>query len=123
MTEMVATLRVPLRQRVGCAEILSGSWTHLSALELAARPVYLERDGQVALGEIFELKGAPSGRIRFVGNLELADGFGAGLSEGEVVVEGNLGSGQGSALPVAHSTSMVTLGHAPVRLRSASNEA
>jgi formylmethanofuran dehydrogenase subunit C len=98
MTEMVATLRVPLRQRVGCAEILSGSWTHLSALELAARPVYLERDGQVALAEIFELKGAPSGRIRFVGNLELADGFGAGLSEGEVVVEGNLGSEAGIAL-------------------------
>jgi len=98
MTEMVATLKTPLRQRVACAEILSGSWTHLSARELAGRPVYLERDGQVALGEIFELKGVPGGRIRFVGNLELADGFAAGLSEGEVVVEGNLGSEAGIAL-------------------------
>ena len=98
MTEMVATLKTPLRQRVACAEILSGSWTHLSARELAGRPVYLERDGQVALGEIFELRGVPGGRIRFVGNLELADGFAAGLSEGEVVVEGNLGSEAGIAL-------------------------
>jgi formylmethanofuran dehydrogenase subunit C len=98
MSGIVATLKAPLRQRGGYAEVLAGQWTRLSARELAEKPVYLERDGQVPLGDIFELKGAPNNRIRFVGNLELANQFAAGLTEGEVIVEGNLGAEAGIAL-------------------------
>ena len=94
----VARLRAPLRQRADFSEVLAGNWAALSETELAQRPVYLARDGRMPLGEIFDLKGEPAGRIRFEGDLELADRLAVGLTEGEVTVEGNLGSEAGLAL-------------------------
>jgi formylmethanofuran dehydrogenase subunit C len=95
---LVARLKTPLRQRADFSEVLAGSWVTLPAGELAQRPVYLQREGQVPLGDLFELKGEPRGRIRFLGDLAMADRLGAGLSEGEVAVEGNVGSEAGLAL-------------------------
>jgi formylmethanofuran dehydrogenase subunit C len=88
---LVATLKTKLRQRADFSEVLAAPWTTLSARDLAGRAVYLERDGRVQLGDLFEMKGEPDSRIRFAGDLELADRIGAGLSEGEVVVEGSVG--------------------------------
>jgi formylmethanofuran dehydrogenase subunit C len=65
---------------------------------LASRPVYLERDGRVSLGDLFDLQGESGGRIRFAGDLKQADRLGAGLSEGEVVIEGNVGAEAGLAM-------------------------
>lgn len=95
---MVASLKAPLDQRADCRELLAGSWSSLSTRELAQRPIYLQRDGEVVVGDVFELKGEPNGSIRFVGNLELADRLAAGLIEGQVVVEGNVGNEAGLAL-------------------------
>ena len=47
------------------------------------------------LGDLFEVAGAPAGRIRFEGDLGRADRLGAGLAEGEVVVEGSVGDETG----------------------------
>ena len=95
---LVARLRVPLRQRADFSEILAGSWTALSPSELSRRPVYLEDQGVTALGELFDLTGDSNGRIRFTGDLELADRMGAGMSAGDVVVEGNVGAEAGVSL-------------------------
>ena len=95
---VVARLRAPLKQRADFTEVLTGPWSALSPRELAQRRVYLESDGAVALGDMFELKGEPSGRIRFTGDLLMADRLGAGLTEGEVVVESSLGNESGLAL-------------------------
>jgi len=95
---LVARLSAPLRQRADFSEVLAGSWSALPPGELARRPVHLERDGPAALGELFDLKGNPDGTIRFIGGLELADRLGAGLTEGAVTVEGNVGSEAGLAL-------------------------
>lgn len=95
---LLAHLKAPLQQRGDFSEVVAGSWTTLSAREMADRPVYLERDGSVPLGDLFEVTGNPEGRIRFVGDLERADRLGAGLSEGEVMVEGNVGREAGLAL-------------------------
>lgn len=95
---LVARLKAPLRQRADFSEVLAGPWTTLSAAELAQRPVYLQRDGQAPFGDLFHLKGEPRGRIRFLGDLALADRLGAGLSEGEVAVEGSVGREGGLAL-------------------------
>nr|MBA3893908.1 formylmethanofuran dehydrogenase subunit C [Gemmatimonadales bacterium] len=46
-------------------------------------------------GDLFEVAGAPAGRIRFEGDLGRADRLGAGLAEGEVVVEGSVGDETG----------------------------
>lgn len=97
MSGIVARLKEPLRQRVDLAEVLVGSWATLTARELSDRPVYLERDGSARLGDLFELDGSPRGSIRFVGQLDQADRVGAGLSEGEVIVEGSVGREAGLA--------------------------
>ncbi len=94
----MARLRNPLKQRADFSEVLAGSWSSLTAGELARRPVHLERDGDTPLGDIFELRGQPDGHLRFVGDLALGDRIGAGLSEGEVVVEGDVGSEVGLAM-------------------------
>jgi formylmethanofuran dehydrogenase subunit C len=90
-----ARLRTPLRQRADCSELLPQGWGSLSTSELATRPVYLEQEGQVAFGDLFELTGEPAGRIRFIGALGHMDRLGAGLSEGTVIVENSVGDETG----------------------------
>jgi len=94
---LVAKLKQPLQQRADLSEALAGPWTTLSPRELADRPVYLERDGDARFGDLFELDGNPQGRIRFVGELDQADRLGAGLIEGEVIVDGSVGREAGLA--------------------------
>ncbi len=94
----MARLKASLRQRADFSEVLAGPWTTLPAGELARRSVYLQQDGRAPLGDLFDLKGEPHGRVRFLGDLSLADRLGAGLSEGEVTVEGSVGSEAGLAL-------------------------
>ena len=94
---LVAKLKAPLQQRADLSEVLVGPWTDLSARELSDRPVYLERDGGARLGDLFELDGQPRGSIRFVGELDRADRLAAGLSEGEVIVDGSVGREAGLA--------------------------
>lgn len=90
-----ARLRTPLRQRADCSELLPQGWGSLSTGELARRPIYLEQEGQVAFGDLFELTGEPAGRIRFIGALGHMDRLGAGLSEGTVIVEDSVGEETG----------------------------
>jgi formylmethanofuran dehydrogenase subunit C len=65
---------------------------------MAERPVYLEREGRVTLGDLFDIKGEADGRIRFGGDLQRAGRLGAGLSEGDVTVEGDVGPEAGIAM-------------------------
>ncbi len=95
---LLARLKSPLQQRADFSEVLADPWITLSAGEMAQRAVYLERDGRVLLGDLFELQGEPGGRIRFVGDLENGDRLGAGLKQGEVIVEGSVGSEAGLAM-------------------------
>lgn len=94
---VTAKLKEPLRQRADLSEVLTGPWSTLSARELCDRPVYLERDGRAAFGDLFGVDGHPDGKIRFVDDLEQADRIGAGLSEGEVIVDGSVGREAGLA--------------------------
>ncbi len=95
---LVARLRASLSRRADFSEILQGSWTALSPSELSRRTVYLEGQGATALGELFDLTGDSGGRIRFTGNLDQAVRLGAGMSQGDVVVEGNVGPEAGLSL-------------------------
>jgi formylmethanofuran dehydrogenase subunit C len=95
---LVAQLKTALLERGDFGEVLAQPWATLSAREMAERPVYLEREGQIRLGDLFDVTGQPEGRIRFVGDLPNADRLGAGLSEGEVTVEGGVGQEAGVAL-------------------------
>ena len=95
---LVAKLKSKLDQRADLSEVLAGPWTALSSGEMAARAVYLERDGKAALGDLFLIEGVPTGRIEFTGGLDLVDRLGAGLQTGEVLVKGNVGREAGLAM-------------------------
>jgi formylmethanofuran dehydrogenase subunit C len=95
---LTARLRSPLTQRADFGEVFAAPWTRLAAAELAQRPVYLDGQGQVPLGDLFEIEGTPSGQVRFQGSLAAAVRFAAGLTEGEVIVEGNVGREAGSGM-------------------------
>ena len=90
-----ASLTSALRQRADFSEVLAEPWATLPVPALAQRAVYLERDGRVNLGDLFDIKGAPAGEIQFEGDLDLADRLGSRLAEGRVVVEGNVGNEAG----------------------------
>jgi formylmethanofuran dehydrogenase subunit C len=90
-----ARLRNPLQTRADLGAVLAGAWSGLAAVELARRPVLLDGGTSVPLGDLFEVTGAPAGRIRFEGDLAKTDRLGAGLAEGEVVVEGPVGDEAG----------------------------
>jgi formylmethanofuran dehydrogenase subunit C len=98
MSGLIGKLSNALDQRADFAEVLAGSWSTLPGDELARRPVYLERDGKVLLGDLFQLTGSADGTIRLVGDLRRADRVGAALAEGSVTVEGNVGTEAGAGM-------------------------
>jgi formylmethanofuran dehydrogenase subunit C len=95
---LVAKLKSELDQRADLSEALAEPWTTLSPSDMAARTVYLERDGNASLGDLFQIEGVPDGRIEFHGDLDLVDRLGAGLQTGQVLVKGNVGGEAGLAM-------------------------
>ena len=92
---LVARLRARLGGDADLGEVLAGPWAALEAGVLARRRVYLAGAGPAALGDLFDVTGSPGGSIRFRGDLSNANRLGAGLAEGEVVVEGSVGADVG----------------------------
>jgi len=88
---LTVRLRDGLPARTDFSAVLGTPWTTAAAAEVARRTVRLETDGPVSLGELCEVRGKAAGRVRFEGDFALADRLAAGLQEGEVVIEGNVG--------------------------------
>lgn len=91
---LVARLRAPLGD-ADLGDVLAGSWTTLDAAALAQRRVSVAGAGPGAVSDLFEVTGAPSGRITFTGDLSNVHRLGAGLAEGNVLVEGSVGNDVG----------------------------
>jgi formylmethanofuran dehydrogenase subunit C len=71
--------------------LLVGSWTGLTAAEMASRAVTVPGRGDLPLGELCQVSGEPDGSIRFAGDFRRVSGLGAQLAEGRVEVEGDGG--------------------------------
>jgi Formylmethanofuran dehydrogenase subunit C len=89
--ELTLTLRAPLRHRVDVSSVAWSALPDLDAAGIGAQEVWVEDEGRAALGDLFEVRGAPGPRIRLSGDLALMDGIGAGLTAGELVVDGDAG--------------------------------
>jgi formylmethanofuran dehydrogenase subunit C len=85
------TLRAPLRHRVDGGTVAWNTLRGLDAAGIAAQEVWVEDEGRATVGDLFEVSGAPAPAVRLVGDLTLMDGIGAGLSGGDLVVEGDAG--------------------------------
>ncbi len=94
---LTAVLKSPLTGQADFGEVFPAGWARLSIKDLAERPVYVGEQ-VVSLGDLFEVRGTPAGHIRFEGDLSAALRFGAGLAEGEVTVDGDVGAEAGSGM-------------------------
>jgi formylmethanofuran dehydrogenase subunit C len=97
MSGLEAKLRASLAAG-DCSALLAGAWSGLTAADLARRPVALAGRGPVPLGELCEVSGAPDGSVRFVGDWGRATRLGAGLTEGTVLIESDIGDEAGMGM-------------------------
>jgi len=95
---LVARLKSLPAARADFSEVLATSWVGTPAGELARRRVHLDGRSSVALGDLCEVKGEPAGQIRFEGDFSRVDRLAAGLTEGEVVVDGSVGRDAGAGM-------------------------
>lgn len=87
---IVLSLRGALERKLEADCIVPDRLASLGAKEIAALPVWA--GGQpAALGDFFTVRGERSARVRIEGDLAGADGIGAGMAGGELVIEGNAG--------------------------------
>jgi formylmethanofuran dehydrogenase subunit C len=98
MRGLEVKLRASLGPEADCSAVLAGGWSRLAAADLARRPVDLAGRGPVPLGELCEVTGDPDGSVRFLGDWRRATRLGAGLTEGTVVIEGDIGDEAGMGM-------------------------
>lgn len=89
--EVTLALRAPLRHRVDASTVAWSTLRGLDAAGIGSQEVWIEDEGRATLGDLFAISGSPAPRIRLAGDLALMDGIGAGLSAGELIVDGNAG--------------------------------
>jgi formylmethanofuran dehydrogenase subunit C len=113
-------VRVTAAEPLDFGAVLTGAWTGLAPAELGRRPVGVAAIGRRLLGDVCEVTGTADGTIRFTGNLRHVARLGAGLTEGTVLVEGDVGDEVGLGLA---GGSLTVRGDAGARAGAAAPEA
>lgn len=98
MSGLRLTLRAPLSERINLGPAFATPWAGISAADLARREVWSPHSGSVPLGDLFAVDGTPDGTVTLSGDLQLAEGVGAGLTEGAMRVDGSVGDRAGAGL-------------------------
>jgi formylmethanofuran dehydrogenase subunit C len=88
--QVTLTLRAPVEERVELEGVTPDRLADLDERDIAALPVWVGRR-QAALGDLFDVRGGRSARVRVGGDLARVDGLAAGTSGGEMIVEGAVG--------------------------------
>lgn len=84
------TLRAPVARRLEAESITPDACATLDESAIARLPLW---DGPqpVPLGDVFQVRGGRSSRVRVAGDLALIDAIGAGMTAGELRVDGSAG--------------------------------
>lgn len=98
MSGLRLQLRAALKERVDLGPAFATPWVASTAAEIASREVRAVRSGPVRLGDLFAIEGTPDGTAMLAGDLRQAERIGAGLSEGTVMVEGDVGDHAGAGI-------------------------
>lgn len=98
MSGLRLRLKSELRDAVDLAGLIAPGWSTLGADDLARRSVHGPRLGRVGVGEVFTVAGTPDGTLRLEGDLRRAERLGAGLGEGTLIVDGDVGRGAGAGM-------------------------
>lgn len=98
MSETVTlTLRSPLEGELEALGLTADRCAVAGAREIAGLPV-LYGGRPAHLGDFFAIQGERAARVRLVGDLARASGVGAGMSGGDLVIEGNVGHDTGARM-------------------------
>lgn len=84
------TLRTALARRLEAESITPDAFATLDEAAIARLPVW---DGPqtIPLGDVFQVRGGSSNRVHVAGDLEMVDAIGAGMTTGELRIEGAVG--------------------------------
>jgi formylmethanofuran dehydrogenase subunit C len=88
------TLRTLPARRLEVEGLTADRLSALSALDIARLPVWSGRR-QGRLGDVFDVRGERSARVRVEGPLDQVDGLGAGMTGGELSIAGGAGGDVG----------------------------
>jgi formylmethanofuran dehydrogenase subunit C len=98
MSGLRLRLASELRDALDLAGLFAPGWPALGADELARRRVHGPRLGRLDVGELFIITGNPDGTVRLEGDLRRAERLGAGLGEGTLIVDGDVGREAGAGM-------------------------
>lgn len=91
------TLRSTPDSTIEAEAIVPDRLATLSNADIARLPLWLGRE-EIALGDLFDVEGERSARVRVVGDLARVDALGAAMSLGELTVDGSVGRYVGSRM-------------------------
>lgn len=91
------SLRSPLDEFVEADCVVPDRLEALAGHEIAALPVWLG-SRQLRLGDLFDVRGERSARVRVVGDVRRAVGLAARMTHGELVVDGDAGGRVGAGM-------------------------
>lgn len=98
MSDVVTiALRAEPAERVELDGVTADRLAGLDEREIASLSVRVGRS-RAQLGDLFDVRGGRSARVRVMGALQLVDGLGAGTSAGEMIVEGEVGHRLGAGM-------------------------
>jgi formylmethanofuran dehydrogenase subunit C len=86
------TLRARLERAIEVEGIAADRMSTLSEKEISQLPVWMGRRS-IRLGDVFDVRGERSPRVRVEGTLDLVDGLAAGMAGGELLIDGTAGRG------------------------------
>lgn len=94
---VVLTMRSGITDRVEADGIAADRLAALAGAHIAALPVLV--GGRAArLGDVFDVRGGSSSRLRIEGDLRNVDNLAAGMTGGEIVVDGSVGAAVGARM-------------------------
>lgn len=98
MSDVVTlTLRAPLGEPVDATGLTADHLASLSSAEISAIELRHGRS-HVRLGDLFDIRGERASRVRIVGDVRLLNGIGAGMTAGEIIIDGHAGAHVGAEM-------------------------
>lgn len=91
MSALSFELKKTPEQRLDLSPLVPARLAGLNRKEIAALPINTTRT-KLTVGDVFKVKGRDAACLQFIGTDERCDKIGAGLSGGEIIVEGDAGA-------------------------------
>ena len=97
MSALTFELKAKPDQRLDLAPLIPSRLKDLKAKEIETLSIGTTRV-KLTVGDAFKVKGSDTGKLHFVGTDGRCDRIGAGLDEGEIAVDGDVGAYLGAGM-------------------------